>query len=66
MDAHVMAILYAVAQAVASTVLGPFGGALTTLIYFDLRTRKEGYDSAQLTQELQYERPLPLPIVGNA
>ena len=43
-------ILEHVANLVVSLVTTPFVAAVTTLVYFDLRVRKEGFDPAQLAE----------------
>ncbi len=46
------AILSGVGSAISAGLVTPFRAALTTVIYFDLRVRKEGYDLQLLAEHL--------------
>jgi Membrane domain of glycerophosphoryl diester phosphodiesterase len=60
-------VLEHVANVIVSLVTTPFIAAVTTLVYFDLRVRKEGFDVAQLAGEtgvLPAARPPAAPLFG--
>ena len=56
-------LVAAVAQAVADTagtvLTTPFTAAVTTVVYFDLRVRKEGFDLELLARRVGVDRPSP-------
>jgi hypothetical protein len=65
-NALVDAIVSAVAQTVGSMLTTPFAAAVTTVLYFDLRVRKEGFDLELLARNVGVEPPAgtgsaPLP-----
>jgi hypothetical protein len=53
----VAAVADAVAQAVASMLTTPFAAAVATVLYFDLRVRKEGFDLELLARNVGVEPP---------
>jgi uncharacterized membrane protein len=65
-SAAAVVALDAVANTIATTLTTPFVAALVTVIYFDLRVRKEGFDLQLLAERIglpprpEWERP-PLP-----
>ena len=63
-------VVAAVAQAVADTagtvLTTPFTAAVTTVVYFDLRVRKEGFDLELLARRVGVDRPFDgLPPSGS-
>ncbi|MGZ6978029.1 MAG: hypothetical protein ACXVJW_07975, partial [Acidimicrobiia bacterium] len=60
----------AIARGAASVVTTPFSAAVTALIYFELRVRKEGFDLALMAQRIGVEPPpggfAPAPFVTQA
>ena len=54
---------------VASALTTPYSAAVVTLVYFDLRVRKEGLDLQLLAADAGVERdpdaPLPAPLVAD-
>ncbi|HEX7132566.1 MAG TPA: hypothetical protein VF228_08325 [Iamia sp.] len=54
-------ILTGVAQLVGSALTLPFTAAVTAVIYFDLRVRKEGYDLELLARGVGVDPPPPDP-----
>ncbi len=55
--------LVTLSAAIASTLAQPFQAAVTTMLYYDLRVRKEGYDVELLAEQLGLE-PATLPGPG--
>ena len=55
---------------IAGVILYPYSSALLTIMYFDQRVRKEGFDLQLLAQGVGVEHdpdaPLPAPYVGGA
>jgi hypothetical protein len=53
---------------IAGVILYPYSSALLTIMYFDQRVRKEGFDLQLLAQGVGVEHdpdaPLPAPYVG--
>jgi hypothetical protein len=47
----------AIARAIAVVLTTPFSAAVTALIYFELRVRKEGFDLALMAQRIGVEPP---------
>ena len=56
-------VLVTLASAVSAVLLQPFQAAVRTLLYYDLRVRKEGYDVELLAEQLGIE-PAALPGPG--
>jgi hypothetical protein len=68
-DPAVYLPITAVGNVVASLVTTPFSAAFVTVLYFDLRVRKEGFDLALLAERIGVEpdpsrSPLPPPPVA--
>lgn len=53
----VVAFVNAIAQAGASVLTTPFAAAVATVLYFDLRVRKEGFDLELLARNVGVEPP---------
>jgi MFS family permease len=49
------------AQQIVSVFLGPVFMIVQTLVYYDLRIRKEGFDLATMAAGLESLRPVPVP-----
>jgi hypothetical protein len=62
------AIATVIGGTVSSLITTPYTAAILTLLYFDQRVRKEGFDLQLLASGLGAERdpdaPLPAPLVG--
>lgn len=54
-------VLLSLAAAIASIVTRPFQAAVTTILYYDLRVRREGFDVELLAQQLELEGFAALP-----
>jgi len=48
-------LIVSAAGAVASILTGPFQAAVTTVLYYDLRVRREGYDVQLLAEQLGFD-----------
>jgi hypothetical protein len=60
-------VVVSVATAIASVLTRPLLAAVTTVLYYDLRVRHEGYDVALLAEQLGIEpAALPPPEFGDA
>jgi hypothetical protein len=57
----VTAILTGIGQLIGSALTLPYTAAVTAVIYFDLRVRKEGYDLELLAQGVGVDPPPPDP-----
>jgi len=64
-DGHVsrtgLVVVYFVGASLAGVVLQPFSAAVSTVLYYDLRFRKEGYDPW-----LEYDGPVEPQVAGEA
>ncbi len=61
----VVAALVSLAAAVSAVLTRPFVAAIRTVLYYDLRVRKEGYDVELLAEQLGIPRSeLPPPIAA--
>jgi hypothetical protein len=58
------AVTWSIARALATVALAPFAGVFTTLLYFDLRARKEGLDLDLLMRELPADMPTGGPLMA--
>jgi hypothetical protein len=65
----VNAIATVVGSTLSSAITYPYLAAVLTILYFDQRVRKEGFDLQLLAQDMGGERdpdaPLPEPLVGD-
>ncbi len=61
----VVLVLSAIAGIVGLAVSTPFQAALLTVLYFDLRVRKEGFDLELLAQEIGAAVPAAAPAVAS-
>ncbi len=55
------AAVTAVATLILTTVISPFSTIVATLLYYDIRIRREGYDIELMTQALNVASPLMNP-----
>ena len=55
------AAVTAVATLILTTVISPFSTIVATLLYYDIRIRREGYDIELMTQALNVASPLLNP-----
>jgi hypothetical protein len=55
-------LIVSLASAVASILTQPFHAAVTTVLYYDLRVRHEGYDVALLAEQLGLEHVAPTAV----
>lgn len=54
--------LTAVVTLLAAAAISPFSTIVVTLLYYDIRIRREGYDIELMTQALNVDSPLPNPV----
>jgi len=59
---NVIAVSFA--SAISSVLVRPFQAAVTTVLYYDLRVRRDGYDIALLAEQLGMEPDLPPGLAG--
>ena len=60
-DDLALAVAQAVAGIASSAIVTPFTAAVTIVVYFDLRVRKEGFDLELLARGVGVEPPADLP-----
>ena len=52
----------AVGQLLVNAAVSPFGTIVATLLYYDIRIRREGYDIELMAQALDADSPIPSPV----
>jgi hypothetical protein len=63
------AIATVIGATVSNAITTPYLAAVLTILYFDMRVRKEGFDLQLLTEDLGQphdpDAPLPAPLIGD-